>query len=66
MAGAHVAGDIAERAGAASVAGCDVVLVCNDLPRADRLLNAWQPLPNPRLAARWESMQGRASARCPG
>ena len=66
MAGAHAAGDIAERAGAANAAGCDVVLVCNDLPRADRLLDTWPSLPNPRLAARWRAMQGRASARCPG
>ncbi len=65
MAGAHAAGDIVERAHAASTAGCDVVLVCNDPAAADRLLDGWHPPPNARLAARWQVMQGRAPSAAP-
>ncbi len=65
MAGASSAGDIAARAEAAVAAGCDMVLTCNDDVAARELLEAWRPLPNPRLAQRTEAMAGKASCRCP-
>lgn len=40
MEGAGTAGSIPERAGAALTAGCDMVLLCNDAPGQDRLLDA--------------------------
>jgi beta-N-acetylhexosaminidase len=47
MAGARVAGDVVQSAQAALAAGCDFVLVCNDEPAADRVLEglAWQATP---------------------
>lgn len=59
MAGAHGAGDIVARADAALVAGCDVVLVCNDPAAVDELLARWQPAPSEDLVRRWAGMQGR-------
>jgi beta-N-acetylhexosaminidase len=43
MAGAQKRGDIVARAEAASSAGCDMVLVCNDAPAVDTLLSRWRP-----------------------
>ncbi|MBU3694778.1 MAG: beta-N-acetylhexosaminidase [Rhodocyclaceae bacterium] len=43
MKGAHGVGDIVARAQAAFVAGCDMVLVCNDADSVDRVLDGWRP-----------------------
>lgn len=65
MAGARAAGDVVARAEAATLAGCDVVLLCNDPASVDELLDRWRPPRNDALAARWAPMQGRAVGRCP-
>ena len=63
MAGAQTAGDIVARAEAATGAGCDVVLICNDGAAADDLLSRWRPGPQPELAQRWQRMEGRVPKR---
>ena len=65
MAGAASAGDVVARATAAAGAGCDVVLVCNDAASAGQLLEHWRPPADARLAARWQSMEGRPVGRFP-
>jgi beta-N-acetylhexosaminidase len=47
MEGASIAGDIVERADAAWSAGCDMLLVCNSPDAVGKLLDRWQPQPNP-------------------
>ena len=59
MAGAGFAGDVVARADAALTAGCDMVLVCNDVPAADMLLSRWRPAPNRELARRAARMERR-------
>lgn len=62
MAGAHGAGDMLARADLALAAGCDMVLVCNDLPAADALLERWDVEPAPDLQRRVARMRARALA----
>ncbi|MCC7326335.1 MAG: beta-N-acetylhexosaminidase [Burkholderiales bacterium] len=59
MAGACTAGDIVARADAALIAGCDMVLSCNDFPAVDDLLSRWRPVAQPDLARRAARMEGR-------
>ena len=60
MAGAKGAGDMRARAGLALEAGCDMVLVCNDLEGADNLLATWSARPSPDLQRRAARMRARA------
>jgi beta-N-acetylhexosaminidase len=63
MAAAHAAGDIVARADAAQAAGCDMVLVCNDLASADALLEHWRPTSNPDLERRLQCLASPVAAR---
>jgi beta-N-acetylhexosaminidase len=65
MAGASSAGDIAARAEAATAAGCDMVLTCNDDVAVRELLEKWKPASNPPLAQRTEAMAGKPQCGCP-
>ena len=61
MAGAFSAGDLVARAAVSLAAGCDMVLVCNDLAAADDLLANLRAVPNIDLARRTANMEGRAA-----
>jgi beta-N-acetylhexosaminidase len=61
MAGAEGAGDVVARADASLIAGCDMVLACNDFAAADDLLTRLAPGPNAELARRAAAMEGRGS-----
>jgi beta-N-acetylhexosaminidase len=60
MAGAHGAGDMLARADLALAAGCDMVLVCNDVAAAGAVLEAWKPRPSPGLERRAARLRSRA------
>jgi len=60
MAGAAVVGDALARAQYALEAGCDVLLVCNDRPAAERLVEALGDRSDPPGQVRLARMHGRA------
>jgi beta-N-acetylhexosaminidase len=62
MQGARTAGDVTQAAQTALAAGCDFVLVCNDAPAADRLLDALRWVPPPPFAQRRARLVPRAPA----
>ena len=59
MAGAKGAGSMRDRAALALAAGCDMVLVCNDLPGADELLDGWSIPSSPDLQRRVARMRAQ-------
>ena len=59
MEGAKVAGDVVARAKIALSAGCDMVLVCNDVQSADRVLNGLGAHDDPVSHLRLVRMHGR-------
>jgi len=62
MKGAHGAGDIVARAEAASDAGCDMVLVCNDPESVECVLDRWHPESGPDSMRRIAAMAARGVA----
>jgi beta-N-acetylhexosaminidase len=61
MAGAELPGGILARADAASTAGCDMLLVCNDAAAVDELLSRWRPKPSSELVQRAAAMERKAA-----
>lgn len=59
MEGATVAGDIVDRADAAIVAGCDMVLVCNNTVEVAKLLDGFRQEVEPTSMLRLARMHGR-------
>jgi beta-N-acetylhexosaminidase len=62
MTGAQGPGDVVARAEAATAAGCDMVLVCNDAAAVDVLLSRWRPAVHADLASRAARMARRGGA----
>jgi beta-N-acetylhexosaminidase len=63
MKAAGTAGDVTERASAAIHAGCDMVLLCNDGPKADELLTGLTAQQCHHFAARIDSMRAPTQSR---
>jgi beta-N-acetylhexosaminidase len=61
MAGAAAFGGIAERAGLALDAGCDMLPVCNDRPSVVKLLDSLSAGPDPLRQVRLVRLHGRAA-----
>ena len=59
MKGAAVMGNLPERARAALEAGCDMVLVCNDPPAVDAVLDQLEPNNEPLSHLRLARLHGR-------
>ena len=63
MEGAAFAGDMVQRAEAAWVAGCDVLLICNSPDAVAKVLENWKPAADPLRAARLERLSPPAGWR---
>ncbi|MDH3639330.1 MAG: beta-N-acetylhexosaminidase, partial [Gammaproteobacteria bacterium] len=61
MQGAATESRIEDRVSRALTAGCDMALICNDLPAADRALDRASRRVSPDLAARLAAMRGPAT-----
>ena len=63
MVAAHAVGDLTARCEAATQAGVDVVLPCNDRPGLIEILDRWQPEPEASLPRKWERMRKKIAGR---
>jgi beta-N-acetylhexosaminidase len=63
MEGASVAGDVVSAGRAALAAGCDMVLVCNDVQRADTLLDGLDDTREPRSRVRIAAVRAQPERR---
>jgi beta-N-acetylhexosaminidase len=61
MEGASVAGDMVQRAEAAWIAGCDMLLVCNAPDAVAGLLENWKPAHDAIRAARLSRLSPRGA-----
>lgn len=59
MAAAHVAGSFVDRANAAMVAGCDMILVCNNRNGAIEVIDRFQWMQNQQSENRLQSMRAK-------